>query len=189
MAAARTLLSDVGAEGVSMRAVALGAGVTPGATYRHFPNKDALVRRVVAEAFEKLESQIGPSLAKFPVGAFERIGELGRMYIAFARTNPADYRLLFAPRGENRPPVELEPGFGPVRVLEQCVRDCIAAGVMADHDPRLIALLLWSRMHGLISLFLSFDFSKEYPGLDLETGLETVADTTRSYLLDGLRRR
>lgn len=186
--AARRLIGEVGVDALTMRAVAIAAKITAGAIYRHFPSKEALVACVVNEAFEKLQAGVWRALARHPPGSFERIAELGRIYMEFSRKHPADYRVLFMPTVTPRCAIENSVGFQAVKVLEECVQDCIHAGVFAKGDSRMIALLLWSRLHGLISLFLSFDFSSEYPDLDRNHGLEQAAAITQPFILNGLRR-
>ena len=44
--AARAIVTEEGAEAVSMRRVATAAGITPMAIYRHFADRDALLRAV-----------------------------------------------------------------------------------------------------------------------------------------------
>ena len=55
MHAARTLLAETGGELV-FADVAARAGVSPGAPYRHFTNKTALVVAVVEEVFDEMEA-------------------------------------------------------------------------------------------------------------------------------------
>ena len=56
LAAGRRVMAQGGAQKVSLRDIAAQAGVTPGAIYRHFPNKDellvALFEQVVGELLE-----------------------------------------------------------------------------------------------------------------------------------------
>jgi len=188
LASARRLLTEKGPDGVSLRQVARSAGVTPGAVYRHFENKEELLERVVEAAFGGLEASLWRAVARYPRGSIERLAELGRMYVQFAREHPEDYQLLFSATG-NRRPVQSMPAYGPVKILEECVADCIESGALVDADPRMISLLLWARLHGLISLFLTFDFSEAYPDLDPENGLEAAVAGTRPLLFGGLERR
>ena len=172
-----------------MRAVALAAGVTPGAIYRHFSSREQLIEEAVTAAFGLLEQRIWRALAQHPVGSFERIGALGAMYLEFARQSPGDFRVLFHPAGEGPRRIETAACFSAINILEECVRDAMAAGVLVDDDPRLVALMLWSRLHGLITLFMTFDFSGAYPDLAPDNAIDHVADETRRFIFDGLRRR
>ena len=54
--AAMELLEDDGAAGLSVRAVARRAGVSPGAPYRHYADRDALVSAVAAEGLDVIGS-------------------------------------------------------------------------------------------------------------------------------------
>ena len=51
LAAARELLEGEGADQVSMRRVAEAVGITPMAIYRHFANREALLKAVADAAF------------------------------------------------------------------------------------------------------------------------------------------
>ncbi|WP_436792842.1 TetR/AcrR family transcriptional regulator [Actinospongicola halichondriae] len=61
------VLSDVGVEGLSTNKVAKAAGVSPGAIYQYFPNKEALVDALVLDRFERLESLIEGRMAEVSV--------------------------------------------------------------------------------------------------------------------------
>ena len=52
--AALTLFEREGAQGVSMRRVAAAVGLTPMAIYRHFPNRDALLKRIGDDSFDAI---------------------------------------------------------------------------------------------------------------------------------------
>ena len=186
-AAARTLLSKEGIDAVSMRAVADAAGISAAAIYRHYPSKDALVTGVVTEAHNQLEKVLWQALARQPVGSLERIAELGAVYVAFARRSPDDYLLLFGPQVGGRRPFSPSPAHDAVTIAVECITDAMKAGVMKKADPMTVALHLWGRLHGLIMLSLTFDFSKDYPVLGKEDGLEVMFELTRGFVYDGLR--
>lgn len=186
--AARQAISESGPDDISLRSIARMAGVSPGAVYRHFPSKEALIERVVADGFASLESQLWRAIAKFPVGSLDRIYELGRLYVEFAREESAYYRLLFAPSPKPRP-LESSPIQGLMRIVEECVRDCIRSGTLIDSDPKMITLLLWARLHGLITLFSAFDFAKEYPAIKRPNGLRVAIEATGLLLFQGLEKK
>ena len=184
LAAGRRVMAQAGA--MSVRDIAAQAGVTPGAIYRHFPNKEALIERVVAEAFETLASGLWRALAKFPEGSVDRLAEVGRAYMAFAREHPAEYGLLFAARSSPLP-VGASPMSGLLEIGEQCVRDCIASQALLPNDPKLVTLMLWSRLHGLVTLFQAFDFRQQFPGPRGVNPLDVAVEATRGLLLAGLQ--
>jgi AcrR family transcriptional regulator len=187
--AARRLLTRKGIEAVSMRSVAKAAGVTAAAIYRHYPNKDALVQEVVTSAYANLQSGLWHALSRYPVGSFERLSELGSVYMSFARQSPGDYVLLFGPTSTGKRSFRDSPAHDTISIALECIRDCIDSGVIEPGDPMTIALYLWGRLHGQIMLSLTFDFSEDYPALDAEDGLEVLFARTRGLVLDGLKRK
>lgn len=189
LSAARAVMAESGVEALSMRAVAVAAGITPGAIYRHFESRDALLEQVADEAFSKLEGGLWKALARFPVGSYERIAELARMYIQFAKENPDDYLLLFGPQGRRRRRYAGSAAADVAEVLRECVVDCIAAGVMAPGDVDAICFFLWGRVHGLILLSLTYDFDAAYPAFAGPEGIDALFEATRAFSLKGLGNR
>jgi AcrR family transcriptional regulator len=188
-AATRALLSKKGIDAVSMRAVAEAAGISAGAIYRHYPNKDALVTEIVTEAHKQLQTVLWQALAKHPVGSLPRIAELGAVYMSFARRAPDDYLLLFGPQSGTLRPFGGSAAQDAITIALECIRDAMKSGAMKKADPMIVALHLWGRLHGLIMLSLTFDFSKDYPEFGKDDGLEVIFERTRSFVYDGLRRK
>ena len=56
--AARTAFTENGVDGTSMDALAARAGVSKRTVYHHFPSKQALVRQLMSEMWEKGQQQI-----------------------------------------------------------------------------------------------------------------------------------
>src|ERR1700712_3054589 len=73
--AALQLVEEGGAAGVSVREAARRAGVSPGAPFRHFPSRDALMKAVAEEAQRRFRAEIEAALAQAPAGdALGRVG-------------------------------------------------------------------------------------------------------------------
>ncbi len=64
LAAARTELTLVGPAALSMRAVAREVGVTVGALYRYFKNRDELLTELIVEAYESLGEAVDAGIAQ-----------------------------------------------------------------------------------------------------------------------------
>ena len=60
--AATEILQEKGLEGATIPRIAARAGLSPGAVYRRFPDKDALLRRVVIATLEGADQQTAASL-------------------------------------------------------------------------------------------------------------------------------
>lgn len=150
VSAARGLYMERGPEAVTMRAVAERVGVTATALYRHFADKDAILREVVGEGSRLLGSHLFRALeAPTPLG---RLRAAGTAYLDFALAQPQAYRALFEAAGEDETsPVHAQRG-AIRRFLRDRVREAMDAGVLAPGDPDGTALTLWSLLHGLVSL-------------------------------------
>ena len=187
LAAARKCLREQGFEGLSMRAVATEAGIAVGAIYRHFPSRQALIDHITAEAYDRYIAALWKDIASIPVGSFRRLVHLGEAYIAFAFDHPEDFKVLFSPRqGRPRNVSEIQ-GERNYDIVKQCVIDCIESGAIRDGDPELITAYLWSRIHGVVMLLLTADFSDRIPGASGKLGALALFRNSREFLLDGLQ--
>ncbi len=149
VAAARALYFERGPDAVTMRAVAERVGVTATALYRHFADKDALLREVAGEGSRLLGTHLFRALeAPSPL---ERLRLTGQAYLEFAAAQPQAYRALFEPGDAGESPVQRQRG-AVLRFLRDGVREAMEAGDVASGDVDEIALTLWSLLHGLASL-------------------------------------
>jgi AcrR family transcriptional regulator len=174
VAAARALYFERGPEAVTMRAVAERVGVTATALYRHFTDKDALLKEVVGEGSRLLGSQLFRALeAATPL---ERLRATALEYLDFALAQPQAYRALFDPVSgdDEASPVRRQRG-AVRRFLRDRVREAMDAGVIAEGDPEGAALTLWSLLHGLAAL--------HHAGV---ARIEWMRERALTYLLDGI---
>lgn len=142
--AAATLVERAGAvEAVTLRAVAREAGVSAPAVYGHFADLEALLDAVVDEGFDRLGAAIAEAVAPLD-DAGERLVAGCRAYVAAGLAAPARYRAMFGPRR-----VRGGEAFG---LLVDAVRACVAAGRSDSADPAADAALLWTALHGLVTL-------------------------------------
>jgi AcrR family transcriptional regulator len=175
VAAARALYFERGPEAVTMRAVAERVGVTATALYRHFADKDALLKEVVGEGSRLLGSHLFRALeAPTPL---ERLRATAMAYLDFALAQPQAYRALFEPSmdADEASPVHRQRG-AVSRFLRDRVREAMDAGVIAQGDPEGAALTVWSLLHGLASLHQA--------GI---TRIEWLRERALTHLLDGIR--
>src|SRR5262245_34862443 len=98
-AAALEILLAEGAQAVTMRRVAADAGVTTMATYRHFPNREALLRTVVDDAVAEVTGDWGKRVT---AETFEqRVLGLQKDFLDFALGKPNLYTYLVTERRES----------------------------------------------------------------------------------------
>jgi AcrR family transcriptional regulator len=174
VAAARALYFERGPEAVTMRGVAERVGVTATALYRHFADKDAILREVMGEGSRLLGSHLFRALeAPTPL---ERLRATADAYLDFALAQPQAYRALFDVAAEAEgSPIELQRG-AMRRFLRDRVREAMDSGALAPGDPDGTAISVWAMLHGLASL--------HHAGI---TRLEWVRERALTSLIDGIR--
>jgi AcrR family transcriptional regulator len=97
--AALQLAKEGGAEAVSVREAARRAGVSPGAPFRHFESRDALMTAVAEEAQRRFRAEIDAALAETPAGdPLARFRGLGLAYLRWAMRNPAHFEIISSGR-------------------------------------------------------------------------------------------
>jgi len=155
--AARKLLEERGPSSLALREIARRVGVSAPSAYHHFPNLDAiavaLAEQGAAEMAERLTALPRPSVNK------SRLLRIGEAYVAFARANPALYRLMF---GEGFP-IASRSGQA-VRNLRKRARDTIKSALahrFPEADLSIAGLFLWSVVHGLALLVIDDQINPE----------------------------
>ncbi|MFD2416341.1 TetR/AcrR family transcriptional regulator [Amycolatopsis pigmentata] len=175
--AALKILLDEGASAVTMRRVAADAGVTTMATYRHYPNRETLLRAVAEEAFAELGRKWGRRGGRAFRGRFFGLFD---DFLDFALGKPNLYAFLITDRREGArsfPEQADSPAFAPVvEVVEQGMRE----GVLRRDDPVEVALALTMPVLGLVQLYLGGRFSLS------EKDFRALCRRTVERILDGL---
>jgi AcrR family transcriptional regulator len=141
--AAREVLEERGPSFLGLREVSRRVGVSAPSAYHHFPSRDALALGLA----EQGAAEMAECLAVAPGAGNEALLPYGEAYVAFARANPALYRLMF---GEGFPAVSQYSGA--IRDLRQrsfdIMKRTLDTRLPAAQLP-LAALFLWALVHGL----------------------------------------
>ena len=173
IAAATTLVESHGPDGFSVAEAARLAGVSSAAPYKHFKDRDAILRGVVAAAMDRLRIAMQAGAGAYPVGSLEAVCAVGQAYIAFAREEPGLFRLTFGlTEGHEAAPDLQEKGSGCFSV----VVGAAAAYLGLPPDSAAVqrcAYLLWCFVHG--HSFLTIDGKNRTVG---------AGDGDWSYLMD-----
>jgi AcrR family transcriptional regulator len=91
-------LAEQGEE-ISVREAARRAGVSPGAPFRHFQSRDALMMAVAEEAQRRFRVEIETALAQAPAGdPLKRFRNFGLAYLRWAMRNPAHFEIISSGR-------------------------------------------------------------------------------------------
>lgn len=161
MDAARDLFVSQGYEAVTMRQIAQKIEYTPTAIYFHFKDKQELINELCAIDFLALANAFG-HLAELKNPA-QRLRRMAQEYMEFGLKYPNHYRLLFmTPHphiqpDENRLIRHGDPAQDAYAFLRATVIECIAGGYFKKQyrDPELVSQVLWSCVHGVISLHIA----------------------------------
>lgn len=149
---ARQMMVEQGIAGLSIRALADSIDYTPGALYKYFSSKEALVDAVRADCFVELNQFIAGRVAT-AVSTPEMLLLGGLAYIEYAAEHPQEYHLMFnmapsrATSGEQRAIA--------MHTLLQIVELGIAQGeivLKGAYDAAAIAYHCWATVHGIASL-------------------------------------
>ncbi|MBT2321353.1 TetR/AcrR family transcriptional regulator [Variovorax paradoxus] len=89
------LIEQDGLDKLSVREAAKRAGVSPGAPFRHFATKTALLTAVAEQATQRLRTHVEQAVAAAAdAPPLVRFGAIGHAYIEWARTNPTHFRVI-----------------------------------------------------------------------------------------------
>jgi len=180
--AARALFEGGGAQAVSMRRVADAVGLTPMAIYRHFPNREALLKRISDDSFEEIARHW---TARNRGGdALTRVVALQRIYLDYALAHPHLFDHAFSARRADarRYPEDFRAGLSPtLGIGAEAVAEAMRAGQLREDDAWDVAMTLWAHTHGLVALYRAGRFSYG------EAEFRRFYEASLRRLLDGLK--
>jgi len=160
LAAARALFERAGPEAVSMRRVADAVGITPMAIYRHFPGREALLKRISDDSFSEIARHW--DARKSGGDPLAQLLALQVIYLDYALAHPHLFDHAFSVRRDDarRFPEDFHARRSPtLNVVHDAVVEAQQAGVLRAGDPWDIAMTLWAHSHGLIALYRAGRFS------------------------------
>jgi AcrR family transcriptional regulator len=150
-----------GPAAISLREATRGVGVSPNAAYRHFVDRDDLVRAVAAEAQTALAGAILERVDATPSGlsaaeaSVERLRRVGLAYIDFARAERGWFELAFATQ-------DPQPGEGivtldhevvaPFQLLLDTLDAMVDTGALSAERRPYAEWACWSAVHGFADI-------------------------------------
>ncbi|MFI9581732.1 TetR/AcrR family transcriptional regulator [Streptomyces sp. NPDC052236] len=166
-AVAERQLAEGGPEALSLNAIAKELGMTGPGLYRYFANRDTLLTELVIDAYRDLSTALAVPLAGSqgsPGGAPDRLSAVTSAYRAWAVAEPHRYRLLFRaplPGYDAHSPDLVEAARRAMDLLLGVMNDLMSkreAGGDPAAEAASLAILLWARLHGLVSLEIEGNF-------------------------------
>ena len=174
--AALDLIAAKGPSGFTFAEAARSAGVSPAAPYRHFRDRDELVADVARQGFERFEAMLTHAWNNGRPDPLTGLGNLGKAYLAFARTEPAYYSAMF----ETGLPPDIDAGLQGAgdrafAILRQAAEvACAKLPAAIRPPPLMVALHLWALAHGIASLFSRGDGARRKLPMTPEDLLEAA---------------
>jgi AcrR family transcriptional regulator len=182
--AAVTVLAVLGPEDpFSLRAVAKAAKIAAPSVYLHFSDRNVLLLAVLEKLFGEqvaIRAAAEEAVARAGGGAWERLLARSIAAVEFGLKHPGHYKVLFEGRVVPRHNNKRIADFGRpllVRSIE-LIREIAPArgpGRVSD-DPQRLALLLWSGLHGIVSLRIN------KPTLEWPAAVELAEQITRAVI-------
>ncbi len=170
------LLEEQGPAGLTVRGVAIRAGVAPMGVYSRFGSKDGLIEALFVHGFTTLQDAIDSPTEPDPLNRL-RAGCLA--YRHFALSHPQLYHLMFAQMMVLQLSEEsLESARHSFATLTERVSTAMHAGELRSADPVEVAQQIWSAMHGAVSL----EIADVHFAIDREASYASMLDA----LLHGL---
>lgn len=158
--AAHKLFDRGGADAVSMRRVAEAVGITPMAIYRHFPNREALLKRLSDDSFNTVAHEWAARATHPDIP--RRLLALMEPYLDYALAHPHLFDHAFSARRDDarRFPEDFRARQSPtLNVIADAIIEGMRMGVLKQDDPWDVAMALWAQAHGLITLYRAGRFS------------------------------
>jgi AcrR family transcriptional regulator len=174
-------VAEEGTPALSLRAIARALKITAPAIYNYFPSRDELVTALIIDAYTSFgDSQLAARDAVSEPDLVGRLQAIGLAYREWAFKHPQRYQLIFGPPvpGYQTPLMEVLPSAArSLSALVSVVEAFRTAGrLKAEGFPQVmpgreaefavwknyggeadilslaVAMIIWSRVHGLVSL-------------------------------------
>lgn len=182
-------IAEFGASALNLRAIARDLGIAAPSIYNYFPNRDNLVTMLIVDAYNSLaDAQEAAFVDIVNEKHAERVSALGFAYREWAVTYPQRYQLIFGtPIPNYHAPEEVTiPAAARALVpLTKAIQNIFSTGNLrterfapmmpelksmlgawqefeggSDLEVLYLALVIWSRVHGLVML----EISNQLPG-------------------------
>jgi AcrR family transcriptional regulator len=143
---AAELLDSGGPTAVTLREVGARAGVSRGAPYRHFADKESLLTAVAAESWQRIGDHMHALLTDSRLSPADTLRAALLDVVVVSRRQPHLYQLMFT-----------TPAGDPTAVVRAAQRMCdeflaIVAAVVGEQDAQRCSAILLTGVHGAAGL-------------------------------------
>ncbi|TBR57151.1 WHG domain-containing protein [Mastigocladus laminosus UU774] len=146
-------------------------------------DKEALLAAVAKEGFLGLMQALKVAVEQSPKHPLRRLEACGVAYVQYASKHPSNYRVMFGtfPSDSNKYPSLTEVSQQSFMGLVNIIVEGQTAGVIRAGEPRQIAWVAWSLVHGLAMLLIDGQLPLSKPD-----DIEIFASFVTRKLVEGL---
>ncbi len=173
LTAAISFANEFGWEGVTMRRISERIEYTLPVIYTHFKSKDEIIQTVAGDGFRELAKVLEKSFIKG--SSQEKLRSIVTAYIDFALNNRILYEAMYGLNGvqsilqDNR----LDEGEKLFFEILSQIKDSIPT-VKTDLQAETILKILWSQLHGLVTLHYIGLIDNSNTGLKLDNIIDNL---------------
>ena len=160
------LFKEEGFENVSIRKIAEIIQYSPTTIYLYFKDKNEILYELCEQGFDKINI-FADSLDAIS-DPLERLKKIGEFYLLFGSNFPEYYDLMLIQEAPmvHHAGLKLQDWPAANKIFNRLtllVQECIDQNKIPAGDAELIAITLWSCLHGLISLNIRMRMEKLVP--------------------------
>ena len=155
ISAALKFLEKNPVEKLSLRTLALGAGVSQAAPYRHFKDREAVLAAIGQEGFELQFSYMMSAFEKYGNDPLELFHGFAQAYFHMGHAHPQHFKLMMSsgvcPSEEH--PELLKSAAKSFALLKKMIVRCQDGKIIGAGDPYHKAMHCWSMVNGFTTLY------------------------------------
>lgn len=153
--ASMKLFVEEGFEKVTIRKIADIIEYSPTTIYLHFKDKDEILFNLHEIGFQKM-AEYNQFLGDIK-NPLLRLHKLGENYLRFGMDHPEFYDLMFVQKAPMKVinqtiDCEWKAGDSAMQVLKDILAECVEKKMIMEADVNVMAMAIWSMVHGLVSL-------------------------------------
>jgi AcrR family transcriptional regulator len=177
--AALKLIAKHGPRGFSLSEAARLAGVSVGAPYRHFADKEALFSEIAAQGFVELCERIEAVARTFPDDPRHRLVAIGMAYVRFAVERPSHFQVMFDSAIHRRKDSALRvPADRAYQMLAETVHEAAAKKDVRSEET--LTAATWALMHG----HAMFAMDDSFTNMEFKTPANTLVHDSFELLME-----
>ncbi len=123
--------------------------------YHYFKDKNEIFHALHQDGFLALMERM--QILTSVENPLERLKAMGKIYMGFAKDNPDMYDLMFIKEApidhiSHHKDENWKEGNNTFGFLRNTVQQCIEEGYFKGHDIEALTYMIWSTVHGMVSL-------------------------------------